>query len=334
MNIIIPMAGRGKRLRPHTLTVPKPLVKIAGKPIVQHLVEDIASLLNNEPLEKVVFVTGRFGEEVEQHLLAVAKKLSAQGEIAYQDEALGTAHAIWCAKEALNGKTIVAFADTLFKADFKLDEGSDGMLWVKQIDDPSSFGVVKLNDQEQIIDFVEKPQEFVSDLAMIGCYYFKEGKDLYSEIEFLIDNNVMKSGEYQLPDALRRMTEKGKTFTPGKVDEWMDCGNAKVTIETSNRVLELKYSEPDVASDVSISNSTIIPPCYIGSGARIKNSVVGPNISIGDETIIEDSRISHSLIQDNTFIKGKVMAQSMIGSSVKIDENPSTMSLGDFNELG
>src|SRR6056297_3159402 len=139
MNIIIPMAGRGKRLRPHTLTVPKPLVKIAGKPIVQHLVEDIAQLLNDEPLEEIVFVTGQFGEEVENHLLEVAENLGAKGKIAYQDEALGTAHAIWCAKEALNGKTIVAFADTLFKADFQLDPNDDGMLWVKQIDDPSSF---------------------------------------------------------------------------------------------------------------------------------------------------------------------------------------------------
>ncbi|MCH2214186.1 MAG: nucleotidyltransferase [Flavobacteriales bacterium] len=333
MNIIIPMAGRGKRLRPHTLTVPKPLVKIAGKPIVQHLVEDIASLLNNETLENIVFITGRFGEDIENHLLAVAEKLGAKGEIAYQDEALGTAHAIWCAKHALVGKTIVAFADTLFKADFELDEDSDGMLWVKQIDDPSSFGVVKLNGEGNITDFVEKPKEFVSDLAMIGCYYFKEGKDLYAEIEFLIEQGLMKGGEYQLPDALRRMTEKGKTFTPGKVEEWMDCGNAKVTIETSNRVLELKYSTPYVASDVTISNSTLIAPYYIGSGSVIKNSVVGPNISIGENTIVEDSRVSHSLIQDHTVIKGKVMTQSMIGCSVILEGHPAQLSLGDFNEL-
>lgn len=333
MNIIIPMAGRGKRLRPHTLTVPKPLVKIAGKPIVQHLVEDIAQLLNDEPLEEVVFVTGRFGEEVENHLLEVAKNLGAQGKIAYQDEALGTAHAIWCAKEALNGKTIVAFADTLFKADFKLDENADGMLWVKQIDDPSSFGVVKLNGDGHIIDFVEKPQEFVSDLAMIGCYYFKEGRELYTEIEYLIENKVMKGGEYQLPDALRRMTEKGKAFSPGKVDEWMDCGNAAVTVATSNRVLDLKYADSEIASDVEVVNSTIIAPCYIGTGAKILNSVVGPNASIGSDTTIADSRISHSLIQDHSSLVGQSMTQSMIGSFVKLETKPSVLSLGDYNEI-
>ncbi len=333
MNIIIPMAGRGKRLRPHTLTVPKPLVKIAGKPIVQHLVEDIARLLDNEPLEEVVFVTGRFGSEVEEHLLEVAKNLGAQGKIAYQDEALGTAHAIWCAKESLKGKTIVAFADTLFKADFELDSNADGMLWVKQIDDPSSFGVVKLDGAGHIVDFVEKPKEFVSDLAMIGCYYFKEGKDLYAEIEYLIENEVMKGGEYQLPDALRRMTEKGKTFSPGKVDEWMDCGNAKVTVETSNRVLELKYANSEIAEDAELVNSTIIAPCYIGPGARIINSVVGPNASIGTKTEIRDSRISHSLIQDHSVLAGQSMAQSMIGSYVKLETKPATLSLGDYNEI-
>jgi len=334
MNIIIPMAGRGKRLRPHTLTVPKPLVKIAGKPIVQHLVEDIASLLNDESLEEIVFVTGRFGEEVEEHLLKVASKLGANGRIAYQDEALGTAHAIWCAKEALQGKTIVAFADTLFKADFKLDQNADGMLWVKQIDDPSSFGVVKLNERNEIVDFVEKPQEFVSDLAMIGCYYFKEGKELYSEIEYLIENNVMKGGEYQLPDALRRMTEKGKTFAPGKVDEWMDCGNAKVTVETANRVLDLKYPKDFISPDARITNSVVISPCYIASGVSIANSVIGPNTSIDEGCVIENSSISKSLIQEHTTVRNKVLAQSMIGSHVKLSAKEEVLSVGDYNEIG
>jgi glucose-1-phosphate thymidylyltransferase len=333
MNIIIPMAGRGKRLRPHTLTVPKPLVKIAGKPIVQHLVEDIAALLSDAKIEEIVFVTGRFGEEVENHLLEVANNLGAKGKISYQDEALGTAHAIWCAKDSLRGKTIVAFADTLFKADFKLDPAADGMLWVKQIDDPSSFGVVKLDENGNIVDFVEKPQEFVSDLAMIGCYYFKEGKELYDEIKYLIDNEVLKGGEYQLPDALRRMTEKGKSFSPGKVDEWMDCGNPKVTVETSNRVLELKYKNSEIAEDAVIEDSTIIHPCYIGPGAKISNCGVGPHASIGTNTIVAESRISHSLIQDESSLVGQSLAQSMIGSSVTLHSSPKVMSVGDFNEI-
>lgn len=332
MNVIIPMAGRGKRLRPHTLTVPKPLVKIAGKPIVQHLVEDIADLLE-EPISRIVFVTGRFGKDVEDHLVQVAQDLGAKGEIAYQDEALGTAHAIWCAKDALNGKTIVAFADTLFKADFKLDEKADGVLWVKQIDDPSSFGVVKLDNQGHIIDFIEKPEEFVSDLAMIGIYYFKEGRDLYDEIEFLIENHVVRGGEYQLPDALKRLTEEGKEFKTGKVDEWMDCGNAKVTIETSCRVLELKHPENHISEDATIEHSSIIPPCYVGPQAKIINSVIGPNASIGEMTEIKNSRVARSLIQDRSEIDGHFIQDSMIGSYVKALKVPKHISIGDFNEF-
>src|SRR5688572_18374004 len=166
MRIIVPMAGMGKRMRPHTLTVPKPLVPIAGKPIVQRLVEDIAKVCH-EPIEEVAFIIGDFGKAVEESLLNIAKSVGARGTIYYQDQPLGTAHAIMCAKESLDGKVVVAFADTLFKADFTLDTNADGTIWVQQVNDPSAFGVIKLNEQNQISDFVEKPETFVSDLAII-----------------------------------------------------------------------------------------------------------------------------------------------------------------------
>lgn len=332
MNIIIPMAGMGKRLRPHTLTIPKPLIPIAGKPIVQHLVEDIAALIPDK-LEKIVFVTGRFGKEVEQHLLKVAKSLGAKGEIAYQDEALGTAHAIWCAKDALRGKTIVAFSDTLFRADFKLDETKDGVLWVKQIDDPSAFGVVKLNGEGVIVDFVEKPKTFVSDLAMIGIYYFKRGEDLAEEIKYLIDNDIRNGGEYQLPDALRRLTEKGHKFGPGKVDEWMDCGNPTATIDTNERILHWKYPKSSVSKSAILKNSVIIDPCFIGDEAEISNSVIGPYTSIGSKTKIQSSRISRSMVQENSTISHYILSDSMIGNFVNLQNQPLALSLGDYNTM-
>ncbi len=330
MNIIIPMAGMGKRLRPHTLTVPKPLVRIAGKPIVQHLVEDIARMVE-EPLEKMVFVTGRFGEEIEKHLLETAKRLGAEGEIVYQDEALGTAHAIWCARQALEGKVIVAFADTLFTADFSLDSEADGVLWVKQIDNPSAFGVVKLNDEGHIVDFVEKPKNFVSDLAMIGVYYFKDGAALREEIQYLIDHRQMKNGEYQLPDALRRLTERGMRFSAGKVDEWMDCGNPKVTIETSQRVLQLKYPDSKIDPTARIEQSIVIDPCYIGPGAHISHSIIGPGVSVGESSEITNCRISKSLIQDHTILMGTFIDESMIGSHARYEMAAKKLSLGDYN---
>ena len=171
------MAGMGKRLRPHTLTIPKPLLPIAGKTIVQRLVEDIAQV-SDESIEEIAFVIGNFGDEVESQLKKIAADIGATPKIYYQDKALGTAHAILCAKNSLVGKTIVAFADTLFQADFSLDEKQDGIIWVKKIEDPSAFGVVKLNDDNIITDFVEKPEVFVSDSYIIGIYYFKDGYSL------------------------------------------------------------------------------------------------------------------------------------------------------------
>jgi glucose-1-phosphate thymidylyltransferase len=170
MRIIVPMAGMGKRMRPHTLTTPKPLVPVAGKPIVQHLVEDIIRMCNQK-VEEIAYVVGRFGEEAEKNLVKIAESLGAKGTIHYQDTPLGTAHAILCAESALKGPVVVAFADTLFSADFRMDADCDGVIWVKQIEDPRQFGVVKTGADGVITDFVEKPQEFVSDLAIIGIYY-------------------------------------------------------------------------------------------------------------------------------------------------------------------
>src|SRR5690606_9559246 len=170
MKIIVPMAGRGSRLRPHTLTTPKPLIPIAGKPIVHRLVEDIAKVIN-QPIDEIAFIIHEsFGKDVENDLIAIAEKLGSKGSIYYQNEAKGTAHAILCAKESLRGPIVVAYADTLFRADFTLQADADSVIWVKAVEDPSAFGVVQLNDNNQIVDFVEKPTTFVSDLAIIGIY--------------------------------------------------------------------------------------------------------------------------------------------------------------------
>jgi glucose-1-phosphate thymidylyltransferase len=332
MNIIIPMAGMGKRLRPHTLTVPKPLVSLAGKPIVQHLVEDIAALVH-EPLDTIVFVTGYFGKAVEAHLISVAESLGAKGRIAYQDEPLGTAHAVNCGREALKGKVIVAFADTLFTADFKLDPSKDGVLWVKKIENPAAFGVVQLNPEGDIVDFVEKPKHFVSDLAMIGIYYFREGEKLAAEIDYLLENKVTKGGEYQLPDALKRLTDKGAKLAPGTVDTWMDCGNAAVTVETNSKVLELKHPYSHLAADVRLVNSVVIDPCYIGAGSLIENAVLGPHVSIGTNCVIKDARIEKAIVQNDTHLSGVCARDSMVGSHVRIVNKALRLSVGDYNTI-
>jgi|TARA_B110000902_G_scaffold52285_2_gene60383 glucose-1-phosphate thymidylyltransferase len=333
MNLIIPMAGIGSRLRPHTLTVPKPLVPVAGKPIVQRLAEDIAKVVN-EPLENIAFVVGPsqqfFGPDVQAHLLAVAEKLGAKGSIHVQSEALGTAHAIYQAEELLSGNVIVAFADTLFRADFKLDASADGTVWVKEVEDPRAFGVVQLDANGIIEDFVEKPENPKSNLAIIGIYYFKDGDAVKGEIKHLLDNKIMEKGEYQLTNVLDSLKDKGAKFTPGKVIEWWDCGNKNATVNTNQRVLA-NATEILVSSSMKSANSQIIEPCYIGENVQLINAKVGPYVSIGDNTIIEDSVIENTIIQTESHIKNANITNSMIGNKVHYDGSANEISIGDYS---
>ena len=212
MKIIVPMAGRGSRLRPHTLTVPKPLIPIAGKPIVHRLVEDIAKVIN-EPIDEIAFIIGEdFGEKVEVDLREIAGQLGAKGTIYYQDKPMGTGHAIMCAADSLNGPAVVAYADTLFRADFKLDPSADAVIWVKQVEDPSQYGVVQLNDNNEITALVEKPEEEVSDLAVIGIYYFKKVEVLKEHLQSVLENNILRGGEYQINDGILGMMTSGNVF--------------------------------------------------------------------------------------------------------------------------
>jgi len=331
MKIIVPMAGMGKRMRPHTLTVPKPLIQVAGKPIVQRLVEDIAKVID-ENIDEIAFVIGDFGKETEAKLIAIAESLGAKGSIHYQEEALGTAHAILCAQQALTGKVIVAFADTLFKADFKIETAQhDGIIWVQKIDDPRMFGVVKVNEHNVITDFVEKPQSFVSDLAIIGIYYFKDGDYLKKELQYLLDNNIKEKGEFQLTNALENMKQKGAQFSPGKITEWLDCGNKDATVYTNSRVLAFNEGNSLVATSVKNVNSLIIEPCYIGENALIENSIIGPYASIGANTSIINSNVKNSIIQNNSTIQNCIIDNSMVGAYAELKQSSMDLSVSDYS---
>ena len=334
MKIIVPMAGMGKRMRPHTLTVPKPLIPIAGKPIVQRLVEDIARVCG-EAVDEVAFIIGRFGAEVEKSLVKIAESVGAKGTIYYQDEPLGTAHAILCAKDSLSGPLVVAFADTLFKADFTLDSSVPGTIWVQKVEDPKPFGVVKLNEQGQITDFVEKPETFVSDLAIIGIYYFQDGEYLRNELQYLLDNDIKDKGEYQLTNALENMKNKGTILVPGQVTEWLDCGNKDATVFTNQRYLEYlkERGENLVADSAIITNSVLIEPVYIGENAVITNSVVGPHTSIGSKSNVRDSCVSNSIVQTSASVLNAVITDSMIGNFASVSSKAADLSVGDYNVL-
>lgn len=331
------MAGIGSRLRPHTLTIPKPLTVIAGKPIVQRLVEDIASVIS-QPIEEIAFIIGPlekgFPRDTKDKLLKIANEIGARGSVYVQEEALGTAHAIFCAKDSLSGPCVVAFADTLFKADFKLNVEVDGAVWVKQVKDPSAFGVVKLKDG-YITDFIEKPTEFISDLAIIGIYYFKDGNQLSQEIQSLLENDIRQSGEFQLTDVLETLKHKGAKFLSRKVDVWMDCGKKDPTVDTNKKILGFENEKQNtlVASSVVLENSEIIEPCYIGENVVLKNTTIGPYVSIGENSLVENSKIKNSLIQKNVQIFNAILENSMIGNHAKFNGAYTSVSIGDYSEL-
>jgi len=331
------MAGRGSRLRPHTLTVPKPLIPVAGKPIVHRLVSDIAKVLG-EPIEEVAFILGDpafFGDDVVDSLKKLAGELGAKASIYRQLDPKGTGHAIMCAEPSLSGPAVIAYADTLIRADFNLDKEADSVIWTKKVDNPEAYGVVNLNNKNQIVELVEKPTEFVSDQAVIGIYYFKDVEVLRDELQFVLENNIINGGEYQINDGIKRMMADGKVFVTGKVDEWMDCGNKKVTVETNQRMLSFlqKDGEKLIADSITRDNANIIEPCFIGENVVLKNATIGPYVSIGDDTVIEDSTVKNSLIQTNSIIKNANLENAMVGNHVRYNGHFETLSIGDYTVL-
>ncbi|ULC59785.1 nucleotidyltransferase [Flaviramulus sp. BrNp1-15] len=338
MKIIVPMAGRGSRLRPHSLTVPKPLIPVAGQPIVHRLVKDIAKVLK-QPIEEIAFVLGDpawFGDDVVSSLEDLAKGLGAKASIYRQDKPLGTGHAIMCAEPSLSGPAVIAYADTLIRAEFDLDPEADSVIWTKQVENPEAYGVVKLNEKQEIIELVEKPETFVSDQAVIGIYYFKDVAVLKEKLQEILDENVMNGGEYQINDGIKRMMADGKVFKTGTVDEWMDCGNKAITIETNQRMLGFLKADAEeqlVAASAKLENSKIIEPCFIGENVVLKNTTIGPFVSVGNSCVIENSNVKNSLIQTHTTIKNANLDNAMIGNHVKYNGDFTSISIGDYSVL-
>lgn len=337
MKIIVPMAGRGSRLRPHTLTVPKPLIPVAGKPIVHRLVQDIARILD-EPIEEIAFILGDpafFGDEVVQSLEKLATNLGAKASIYRQLDPKGTGHAIMCAEASLTGPAVIAYADTLIRADFNLDKRADSVIWTKKVANPEAYGVVNLNEKGHIIELVEKPKQFVSDQAVIGIYYFKDVTILRNELQFVLENNIIHGGEYQINDGIKRMMANGKVFVTGNVTEWMDCGNKAVTIETNQRMLGFLQQDGEllISDTVQHQNANIIEPCFIGENVVLKNATIGPYVSVGSGTIIENATVKNSLIQSHSVIKNANLDNAMVGNHVRYNGNFETISIGDYSVL-
>lgn len=337
MKLIIPMAGRGSRLRPHTLTTPKPLISIAGKSIVARLINDAAKLVN-EPIEEMAFIVGSplfFGKDVINELENIAKSHNSKARIYRQLNPLGTGHAIMCAEESLQGKALVIYPDTLIRTNESFDKSADAVIWTKQVANPEAYGVVKLNANGEIIDLIEKPSNFISDFAVIGIYYFKEIGQLKEQLKIVIKNNTTHSGEFQINDGLLGMMAKGKLFKVGKVTAWLDCGNVKSTISSNKEMLNflLEDKEELISDNINLINSKLIEPCYISSNVVIENSTIGPHVSVNSNSKISNSTLSNSIVGENTILSNATIKNSMIGNNCKYDGRHNEINIGDFSEL-
>ncbi len=330
MRIIIPMAGQGKRLRPTTLTVHKPLIPIAGKSIVRRLSEKIAGSLPHT-ITDIGYVVRDIDQATETELLALAESIGAQGHIFHQNEPLGTAHAILCARPLLDGPVTIAFADTLFYADISIAPQDDGVIWVKKVEDPRQYGVVVTNEELIIERFEEKPETFVSDLAIIGIYYFKDGRYLAEELQYLLSHDIRTKGEYQLTDAMEHMRQKGRRLRAGIVDEWLDCGNRTTLLHTLRRVLERELSTGYVDPSASIEDSVLIPPYYVGPNATVRRAVIGPGVSIEEAAHITDSLLRESLIFAGADVQNIIGKQSVVGRSSQWKGWPASTHISDYS---
>lgn len=334
MKLIIPMAGRGTRVRPHSHTTPKPLLPVVGKMIVERIVETFSRTLDRT-IDEIVFILGPdFGQEIKDALAAMSERHNAQSTFRVQEEALGTAHAVYCAEEDLEGECIVVFADTIFDTESEVSvEDADAVVWLKEVDDPSRFGVA-VHEGEEITDFVEKPSEPISNLAIIGVYYFKEASNIKKEIEYLLDNNLRGKGdEYQLTDALDRMLKDNKTFKKATVDEWLDCGTLPAWRETSSVILAKEQDQHPYNED-DYPNTTIHEPVYLGEGVELEGCTIGPNASIAAGCKLKNTTVKNSIIRSNTTIEDSTIENSTIGQHVELKNVNQEIHVGDHSKIG
>lgn len=331
MKLIVPMAGRGTRVRPHSHVTPKPLLTVKGRPIVGRIVDLFHRVLENPPDEGIFVLGPDFGQDIKDQLTEVCEKQGMDAHFTVQEEALGTAHAVGSAGHHLEGDGIVVFADTLFDMEPGVElEGSDVVAFTKEVDDPRRFGIA-VRDGEEVTRLVEKPEDPVSNEALIGIYYVRDLDALQDEIEYLIDNDMRGKGdEYQLTDAFDRMLQDGKKFTTAGATAWMDCGTIPALLETTGQVLERESGD---LLHGTIEDSVVRDPVYLGPGAEIRGSVVGPHVSVEAGATIEGSVVEESIVFQEAEVTEAVLSESVIGRSATVEGKSGTLNIGDHSNV-
>ena len=331
MKLIVPMAGRGTRLRPHTHVTPKPLLPVVGRTMVERIVETFAEAIGD--FDEAVFILGSdFGDDVRDQLSEICSRFGIEASFGVQETALGTAHAIAQAGDRLEGECVLVFADTLFTMDAAPDLEADAVVWVKTVDDPSRFGVAVKDDQGRITDFVEKPDTPISNEAIVGIYYIREGERLAREIRYLMDHEVTGKGdEYQLTDALDRMLKDGATFKTASVTEWLDCGTIPAIKDTTRVVLD---HEGESRTEGTVENSRVIEPAFIGPGAVVKDSVIGPYAAVHGGATVTESAVRNTIVFGEASIEGAALDGSMVGHHAQVKGFAGTLNIGDHATVG
>ena len=329
------MAGKGTRLRPFTLTCPKPLLKIIDKPIVEHLIDQITSRLTTQ-IDEIIYILGDeayFNSDVVSSLTLIAKKYNAKTKVYRQLDQLGTGHAIMCAEESLHGPSIVAYADTMIQGQISIAPDVDGIIWVKKVEDPSSYGVVSLDEKNNIIDLIEKPQKYVSDLAVVGIYYFKDISIIRDELKIHLNDKLNPGKEYLLNYGIEKMIEKKRVFKSQEIETWMDCGTPKLLIESAKKIMSSKTILEENKSFIKSGNVKITQPVFIGKNVKIKDSEIGPFVSIGDDTDISNSNIESTLIYKNVKVSNADIKNSILGQYSVYDGSNKEIFLGDYSQI-
>lgn len=324
MDIILPAAGFGTRLRPHTWSKPKPLVTVAGKPMIEHVID---RLLPYGP-EKLVFITGYLGDKLE----AWARERYTDIELAFvpQPEMLGQSDAILRTREICRDDAIILFPDALFEADFAglAELPVDGVAYTKVIDDPSAYGIAVSDAEGRITKLVEKPKDPISHDALVGIYYFKNILDLFAAMDEQIERSIKTKGEYYLSDAVQIMVEQGKTFIKKEITSWEDCGNAEALLQTNRYLLT-----NDQPSPAQRPGSVINHPSFVHRDAILENAVVGPYASIGKGAVVRNSIVRDVIIEDDSVVEDVVIENSVIGSKVEVIGKASRLNIGDTTKV-
>lgn len=322
MKAIIPVAGLGSRLRPHTYFLPKVLLNVAGKPILGHILDTVIS----SGIKDVVLITGHLGDEVEKY---VRGNYKINTQFVQQLEPLGLGHAIWCARNTFNNEPVlIVLGDTIFDFDLNKDIKKDkSAIGVKKVDDPSRFGVVVLDKKKKIIKLVEKPNMAISNLAIVGVYYIKNSSLLASALNEIIEKNIRTYREFQLTDALQMMIEQGEEFTFFTVDGWYDCGKPETLLET-NKILLAKFTQFPKSNDC-----VIIPPVYIANDAVVHRSVIGPYTTVASGATVLDSVVRNSIISNGARVESYLLDESIIGNNAIVRGFYHRFNVGNSSEI-